>query len=124
MRYGEAAPGPQGSVLTVEFQLEGQDFIALKGGPEFKFSPAISMFVNCETQEEVDALWSKLLEGGQPQQCGWLTDRFGVSWQIVPTVLLAMLKDQDTEKSNRVMEAMMKMVKLDIGRLKQAYEEG
>ncbi len=122
-RYGEAGPGPKGSVLTVEFQLDGKDYIALNGGPAFTFSPAISFSVNCETQDEVDAYWDKLLEGGAPQQCGWLTDKFGVSWQIVPTILGQLLRDPDTKKSNRVMQAMLKMVKLDIKVLKQAYEQ-
>ena len=123
MRYGEAGPGPKGSVLAVTFQLEGQEFIALNGGPMFKFSPAISLFGKCETQEEVDEFWAKLSEGGETQQCGWLTDKFGVSWQIVPTVLGTMLRDKDAAKAKRVMEAMMKMVKLDINLLTQAYEQ-
>ncbi|HEY3597763.1 MAG TPA: VOC family protein [Paraburkholderia sp.] len=122
MRYGEAGPGPAGSVLSVTFELEGREFIALNGGPAFKFSPAISFFVKCETQAEVDALWAGLLEGGgAPQQCGWLTDRFGVSWQIVPTVLGKMLQDEDPVKSKRVMQAMLKMIKLDIKTLEDAY---
>ena len=123
MRYGDAGPGPKGSVMSVTFEIEGQEFIALNGGPMFTFSPAISFFVKCETQEEVDALWTKLSAGGQTQQCGWLKDKFGVSWQIVPAVLGAMLQDKDPEKSKRVMEAMMKMVKLDIRLLKQAYDQ-
>jgi hypothetical protein len=108
--------------MSVTFELEGQEFIGLNGGPMFTFSPAISFFVNCETQEEVDELWTKLSEGGEKQPCGWLQDRFGVTWQIVPTVLGAMLQDKDPGKSKRVMEAMLKMSKLDIGLLKQAYE--
>lgn len=124
MRYGDAGPGVTGSVLLVEFQLEGQDFIALNGGPEFKFSPAISFFVNCETQEEIDTLWEKLLNGGQASQCGWLEDKFGVSWQIVPTVIGQMLRDRDAEKANRVMQALMKMIKMDIKLLQQAYDQG
>ena len=123
MRYGEAGPGKKGSVLTATLEIEGQEFIALNGGPMFQFTPAISFFVKCETQEEVDHYWNKLLEGGAPQQCGWLTDQFGVSWQIVPTVLGEMLKDKDAAKANRVMQAMLKMVKLDIRTLKQAYEQ-
>ena len=123
MRYGDAGPGPKGSVMSVTFEIEGQEFIALNGGPMFTFSPAISFFVKCETQEEVDALWTKLSAGGQTQQCGWLKDKFGVSWQIVPAVLGAMLQDKDPEKSKRVMEAMMKMVKLDIRLLKRAYDQ-
>jgi predicted 3-demethylubiquinone-9 3-methyltransferase (glyoxalase superfamily) len=122
-RYGEAGPGPAGTVLTVAFKLEGQDFVALNGGPQFTFSPAISFFVNCETQEEVDELWGKLSEGGATEQCGWLKDKYGVSWQIIPTVLIEMLNDPDPEKSQRVMQAMLQMDKIDIDGLKQAYEE-
>jgi len=123
-RYGEAGPGEHGSVMTATFEIEGQEFVALNGGPMFKFSPAISFIVYCKTQEEVDDFWAKLLEGGAPQQCGWLTDKFGVSWQIVPTILPEILQDKDTEKTKRVMQAMLKMVKLDIKVLKQAYEQG
>jgi predicted 3-demethylubiquinone-9 3-methyltransferase (glyoxalase superfamily) len=122
MRYGDAGPGPKGTVMSATFEIEGQEFMALNGGPMFAFSPAISFFVKCETQEEVDDLWSKLSAGGRTQQCGWLQDKFGVSWQIVPTALGTMLQDKDPEKSRRVMEAMLKMVKLDIKLLKQAYE--
>lgn len=125
-RYGdagaEASGMPKGQVMTVSFELEGQEFIALNGGPEFKFTPAISLFVNCETQQEVDELWEKLSAGGQEVQCGWLTDKFGVSWQIVPTALLEMLQDEDAAKSERVMQAMVKMIKLDLGELRRAYE--
>jgi len=124
MRYGDAGPGQKGTVMSATFELEGQEFMALNGGPMFTFSPAISFFVKCETQEEVDDLWAKFLEGGEPQQCGWLTDKFGVSWQIVPTILGEMLQDKDAEKAKRVMQAMLKMVKLDIKLLKQAYEQG
>jgi predicted 3-demethylubiquinone-9 3-methyltransferase (glyoxalase superfamily) len=120
-RYGEAGPGPKGSVMTATFSLEGQEFIALNAGPMFKFTPAISFFVKCKTQKEVDYYWDKLSKGGKKIQCGWLTDKFGVTWQIVPTVLGELLQDKDREKANRVMKAMMKMVKLDIRRLKQAY---
>ena len=123
MRYGDAGPGPKGTVMSATFKIEGQEFMALNGGPMFTFSPAISFFVKCETQGEVDALWAKLSAGGKTQQCGWLQDKFGVSWQIVPTVLGAMLQDKDPQKSKRVMEAMLKMVKLDIKLLKQAYEQ-
>jgi predicted 3-demethylubiquinone-9 3-methyltransferase (glyoxalase superfamily) len=123
-RYGEAGPGENGSVMTATFEIEGQEFLALNGGPIFKFSPAISFIVYCKTQEEVDDFWGKLLEGGAQQQCGWLTDKFGVSWQIVPTILPEMLQDKDAEKTKRVMQAMLKMVKLDIKVLKQAYEQG
>jgi len=122
MRYGEAGPGPKGSVMSATFQLDGQDFIALNGGPMFTFSPAISFFVNCESQEEVDKLWEKLSEGGGKQRCGWLKDKYGVSWQIIPTVLGQLLQDKDREKSQRVMNAMLQMDKLDITTLKQAYE--
>ena len=114
-------PGPQGSVMGVEFQLEGQDFIALNGGPHFTFSPAISFFVSCKTQEEVDALWDKLSAGGEKQPCGWLKDKYGVSWQIIPTVLGEMLQDKDAEKSQRVMQAMLQMKKIEISGLKEAY---
>jgi predicted 3-demethylubiquinone-9 3-methyltransferase (glyoxalase superfamily) len=123
MRYGEAGPGAKESVMSVEFEIEGVKFMTLNGGPMFAFSPAISFFVNCQTQDEVDELWAKLSEGGQIQQCGWLQDKFGVTWQIVPTILGEMLRDRDPAKANRVMKAMMKMVKLDIKGLKQAYEQ-
>ena len=122
MRYEEAGPGPKGTVMAATFQLDGQEFTALNGGPMFTFSPAISFFVNCETQEEVDDLWKKLSEGGEKQRCGWLKDKYGVSWQIVPTVLGELLQDKDPEKSKRVMNAMLQMDKLDIKSLKQAYE--
>jgi predicted 3-demethylubiquinone-9 3-methyltransferase (glyoxalase superfamily) len=122
-RYGEGGPGPAGTVMTATFQLDGQEFMALNGGPHFTFSPAISFFVNCETQEEVDELWEKLSEGGETEQCGWLKDKYGVSWQIVPTILGEMLQDKDPEKSKRVTEAMLKMDKLDIKILRQAYEQ-
>ena len=122
-RYGDAGPGPKGTVMVVTFQLDGQEFIALNGGPQFTFSPAISFVVNCETQEEVDAFWEKLSEGGEKLQCGWLRDKYGLSWQIVPTVLGEMMQDKDAEKSQRVMKAMLQMTKLDIERLKQAYAQ-
>ncbi len=121
MHYGEAGPGPKGSVLTLTFTLEDEEFIALNGGPHFTFSPAISFFTACATQEEVDDLWEKLSAGGRKNRCGWLTDKYGVSWQIVPTVLGEMLHDKDAAKSKRVMEAMLKMEKLDIAGLKRAY---
>jgi predicted 3-demethylubiquinone-9 3-methyltransferase (glyoxalase superfamily) len=122
-RNGDSGPGPKGTLMTATFQLDGQEFMALNGGPHFKFTEAISLFVKCETQEEVDQLWEKLLAGGgQPQQCGWLKDRFGLSWQIIPTVLGQLLQDKDPEKSKRVMNAMMQMVKIDIQKLKQAYQ--
>jgi predicted 3-demethylubiquinone-9 3-methyltransferase (glyoxalase superfamily) len=121
-RYGEAGPGVNGAVMSAVFELQGQEFIVLNGGPQFTFSPAISFFVNCETQAEVDELWEKLSEGGKTNQCGWLDDKFGVSWQIVPTILGEMLQqDKDAEKSKKVMEAMMQMDKLDIETLKRAY---
>ena len=122
-RYGDAGPGPKGSVMSCTFQLEGQDFYALNGGPQFSFTPAISLFVNCETQQEVDQLWEQLSAGGSKDQCGWLKDKFGVSWQIVPTVLGKLLGDKDPAKANRVMQAMMKMKKLDIKGLQQAYDQ-
>ena len=122
-RYGEAGPGPKGSAMSVEFQLEGEDFVALNGGPQFQFTPAISFFVNCESQEEVDDLWARLSEGGKTQQCGWLTDKFGLSWQIVPTALGRLLADKDAQKSARVMRAMLQMTKLDIKVLERAAEE-
>ena len=127
-RYGEEGAGasgrPKGTVMTVTFQLDGQEFMALNGGPQFTFSPAISFLVNCETQEEVDELWEKLSEGGEKEQCGWLKDKYGVSWQIVPTVLGEMMQDKDAEKSERVMKAMLQMKKIDIRTLKLAYEQG
>jgi predicted 3-demethylubiquinone-9 3-methyltransferase (glyoxalase superfamily) len=121
-RYGDAGPGPKGSVMTASFELEGQQFTALNGGPQFKFTEAISFVVNCETQEEVDALWDKLSEGGQTQQCGWLKDKFGLSWQILPSVLMELMKDPDPQKSQRVMEAVLPMTKIDIAKLRQAYD--
>ena len=124
MRSGEAGPGTKGSLLSATFQLEGQDFIALNGGPHFTFAEGISLFVSCETQEEIDRLYEKLSEGGEKQPCGWVKDKFGVSWQIVPPVLGEMLRDKDPEKSKRVMMAMLQMKKLDIKTLKQAYQQG
>jgi len=120
-RYGEAGPGPKGTVMSATFQLDGQPFMALNGGPLFTFSPAISFFVNCETQEEVDELWEKLSEGGEKQRCGWLKDKFGLSWQIIPTALGEMLQDKDAEKSSKVMRAMLQMDKIDIDILRRAY---
>jgi len=120
-RYGEGGPGPKGSVMVVTFQLDGQEFMALNGGPLFTFTPAISFLVNCETQEEVDQLWEKLSEGGQKDRCGWLKDKYGVSWQIIPTALGKMMSDPDRAKSSRVMKAMLQMDKIDINTLKQAY---
>ena len=121
-RYNEAGPGPNGGVMTVEFELDGQRFIALNGGPQFKFSEAVSFVVNCRTQDEVDRFWDRLLEdGGQPVQCGWLRDRFGLSWQVVPTQLNELLQSGDPEQARRVMEAMLKMVKIDLHALEEAY---
>ncbi|HEX7574575.1 MAG TPA: VOC family protein [Bacteroidota bacterium] len=121
-RYGETGPGPKGTVMSVIFQLDGEQFFALNGGPVFKFSEAISFFINCETQQEVDELWEKLSEGGAKSQCGWLKDKYGLSWQVVPTVLGKYLQDKDPEKSRRVMEAMLQMTKIDIDKLTQAFE--
>jgi predicted 3-demethylubiquinone-9 3-methyltransferase (glyoxalase superfamily) len=124
VRYTAAGSGPAGSVLTVSFEINGQDFVGINGGPHYKFTPAVSFSVLCETQKEIDTFWTALLEGGAPSQCGWLTDKFGLSWQIVPKILLEYLQDKDRAKANRVMQAMLKMVKLDIATLKQAYEQG
>ena len=123
-RYGDIGPGPKGTVMVVSFEIDGQPFTALNGGPQFKFTEAVSFVVNCEGQEEVDYYWDRLVEGGAPQQCGWLKDRFGLSWQVVPTAAIEMLSDPDPVKSQRVMQAVMKMVKLDIGQLRKAYEQG
>lgn len=120
-RYTEGSRGQIGSVMTVSFTLQGQEFLALNGGPEFSFTPAISFVINCETQTEVDRIWNALSTGGQIEQCGWLRDKFGVSWQIVPTILGELMQDPDPEKGRRVTEAMLKMVKLDIEGLKRAY---
>jgi predicted 3-demethylubiquinone-9 3-methyltransferase (glyoxalase superfamily) len=122
-RYGEGGPGPVGSAMTVAFRLEGQEFVALNGGPTFSFSDGISLSVSCETQEEVDHLWETLSEGGEEGPCGWLKDRFGVSWQINPTVLGQMLQDEDPNKARNVMQAMLQMKKIDIETLRRAYAE-
>jgi len=122
-RYGDAGPGPKGAVMSGTFQLDGQEFMALNGGPQFKFTEAISFFVNCETQEEVDELWEKLSAGGQKSRCGWLKDKYGLSWQIIPSALGEMLGDKDPEKSRRVMKAMLQMDKIDIKGLEQAYKQ-
>ena len=122
-RYGEAGPGPKGTVMSATFQLEGQQFYALNGGPQYKFTPAISLFVSCETQKEVDELWNKLSAGGHKDRCGWLQDKYGLSWQIIPTVLGKMLQDKNPRKSQNVMKAMLQMDKIDIDKLKQAYEQ-
>jgi predicted 3-demethylubiquinone-9 3-methyltransferase (glyoxalase superfamily) len=125
-RYGEegskVSGRPKGSVMTVKFELDGQDFLALNGGPVFRFSPAISLIVNCTTQEEVDRFWEKLSEGGQADQCGWLTDKYGVSWQIVPVALGEMMQSGDAKKSESVMKALLQMKKLDIEALRNAFE--
>ena len=123
-RYGEAGPGPKGTVMSCTFQLEGQDFYALNGGPQFKFTQAISLFVNCETQQEVDALWKKLSAGGREDQCGWLQDKYGLFWQIIPTALGRMLGDKDAKKANATMRAMLQMKKIDIKGLQQAHDQG
>jgi predicted 3-demethylubiquinone-9 3-methyltransferase (glyoxalase superfamily) len=126
-RYGEAAAEisgkPKGSVMTITFQIEGQEFIALNGGPQFKFTEAISLLVNCETQQEVDELWAKLSQGGEEGPCGWLKDKYGVSWQVVPRVLDEMIRDPNPVKAERVMKAMLQMQKIDIAGLRQAYDQ-
>nr|WP_319372699.1 VOC family protein [uncultured Methanobacterium sp.] len=122
MRYGKSGPDPEGAVMSVTFQLEGQEFYALNGNPQFKFTEALSLFVNCDTQEEVDELWEKLKDGGMELGPGWVKDKFGLAWQIIPTVLGEYLSDPDPEKSQRVMQAMMQMNKLDVEKLKQAYD--
>jgi len=121
-RYGDSGPGPKGTVMTAAFTLDGQEFLALNGGPMFKFTEATSFVVNCQTQEELDHYWDKLSEGGQQVQCGWLKDKFGLSWQIVPTVLGELMKSNDSARTSRVMAALMKMVKLDIEGLQRAYD--
>ena len=121
-RYGEGGPRPAGTVMTVSFELAGQKFLALNGGPEFTFSEAVSFQVSCETQDEVDAYWSTLSEGGEEGPCGWLKDRYGLSWQVVPTVLNEMLQDRDPEKAKRAMATMLTMKKFDIAALKNAYD--
>jgi len=122
-RYGEAGPGAKGSVMSATFQLEGQEFMALNGGPHFSFTPAISFFVNCETQEEVDELWKKLSAGGKTERCGWLKDKYGLSWQIIPSALGRLMGDNNAAKAQSVMKAMLEMDKIDIARLQQAYDQ-
>jgi predicted 3-demethylubiquinone-9 3-methyltransferase (glyoxalase superfamily) len=119
-RYGEAGPGPKGSVMSATFSLEGQEFMALNGGPHYKFTPAISLYVNCETQAEVDELWEKLSAGGRKDRCGWLQDKFGLSWQIIPSALPRLLGDKDPAKAQRAMQAMLQMDKIDIKKLEDA----
>jgi predicted 3-demethylubiquinone-9 3-methyltransferase (glyoxalase superfamily) len=121
-RYGDAGPGPKGSVMTVEFELNGQQFVALNAGPQFKFTEAISFVVNCESQQEIDYFWEKLTAAGQEVQCGWLKDQFGLSWQVVPTALGKMMSDPNPAKSQRVMTAMLKMIKIDLPTLQRAYD--
>jgi predicted 3-demethylubiquinone-9 3-methyltransferase (glyoxalase superfamily) len=123
-RCGEGGPGPKGSVMSATFQLDGQNFFALNGGPGFTFTPAISFFVNCETQQEVDEFWEKLSAGGKKSRCGWLKDKYGLSWQIIPSILGKLLQDKDAGKASRVMQAMLRMDKIDISRLQQAYDQG
>jgi predicted 3-demethylubiquinone-9 3-methyltransferase (glyoxalase superfamily) len=123
-RYGEAGPGPKGTVMSATFQLEGQDFMALNGGPHFSFTPAISLFVNCETQEEVDELWEKLSEGGTKERCGWLKDKYGLSWQIIPSPLGKLMQDKNPAKAKSVMNAVLQRGKIDIKLLQQAYDQG
>jgi predicted 3-demethylubiquinone-9 3-methyltransferase (glyoxalase superfamily) len=121
-RCGDAGPGPKGTVMTAEFELDGEKFVALNGGPQFKFTEAISLMVNCQTQEEVDYFWERLSEGGAKSECGWLKDKYGLSWQVTPTILLELLGDKDPEKSQRVMQAMMQMQKIEIEPLQRAAE--
>lgn len=121
-RYGDAGPGPKGTVMTIDFELDGQRFAGMNGGPQFKFTEAISLVVHCKTQEEVDYFWEKLSEGGQKVECGWLKDKFGLFWQVTPDILLELLQDSDTQKSQRVMKAMMQMKKIDIEGLKRAAQ--
>jgi predicted 3-demethylubiquinone-9 3-methyltransferase (glyoxalase superfamily) len=123
-RYGDAGPGPKGSVMSANFELDGQEFVALNGGSSFSFSQGMSLYVDCETQAEVDDLWKKLSAGGSEGRCGWLTDRFGVSWQVVPRVLGQLLSDPDPERAGRAMNAMLQMSKIDIAKLEQAAEGG
>jgi len=122
-RCGEAGPGPKGAVMSATFQLEGQDFMALNGGPHFSFTPAISMFVNCETQEEVDEFWEKLSAGGSKERCGWLKDKYGLSWQIIPSALGKLMGDKNPAKAKSVMNAMLQMNRIDIKTLQQAYDQ-
>src|SRR5215472_265657 len=121
-RYGDAGTGPKGSVMIVNFQLEGQKFIALNGGPHFSFTPAVSLYVNCESQQEVDRLWEKLSEGGRKDRCGWLQDKYGLSWQIIPVALMRLMSDPDKQKAGRVMKAMLEMDKIDVEKLEKAAQ--
>src|SRR5215467_14494025 len=121
-RYGDAGPGPRGSVMIVKFQLDGQEFIALNGGPTFKFTPAVSLYVDCESQQEVDQLWDRLSDGGRKDRCGWLQDRYGLSWQIIPKALQQLMSDPDPKRSQSVMKAMLQMDKIDINKLQEAHD--
>lgn len=123
-RYGDAGPGPKGSVMVVNFELDGQKFMALNGGPHFTFTPAISLFVNCESQDEVDQLWEKLADGGRKDRCGWLQDKYGLSWQIIPKALMQLMSDSDRQKAGRVMKAMLQMDKIDVRKLEEAAHAG
>jgi predicted 3-demethylubiquinone-9 3-methyltransferase (glyoxalase superfamily) len=120
-RYGEGGPGPAGSVMIASFRLDGEEFLALNGGPMFKFTEAVSFLISCESQDEVDYYWDKLTEGGEPSQCGWLKDKFGLSWQVIPTRLAELLQDEDPEKAGRVMQAMLQMTKIEVPKLEAAY---
>jgi two-component system sensor histidine kinase QseC len=120
--YGDAGPGPKGAVLTVTFEIDGQEFVGLNGGPHYSFTPAVSFLIQCDSQDEIDYYWDKLLAGGKPMQCGWLSDKYGLSWQVAPRMLLAFHHDKDKAKAQRVMQAMMKMVKLDIATLQRAAD--
>jgi len=122
VRYGEGGPGPAGQAMSVRFRLAGQDFVGINGGPHFQFNEAISLMVQCETQEEVDYYWDRLLEGGEPSQCGWLKDRYGLSWQVTPTALFELMRDPDPARAARATQAMLGMVKLDIAKLRQAAD--
>jgi predicted 3-demethylubiquinone-9 3-methyltransferase (glyoxalase superfamily) len=121
-RYGDSGPGPKGTAMIVTFQIDGQEFTALNGGPQFTFTEAISLVANCKSQEEVDEYWERLSEGGEKSRCGWLKDKYGLSWQVVPTILPELVKDKDPKKSDRVMSAMMQMDKIDIQTLRDAYD--
>jgi predicted 3-demethylubiquinone-9 3-methyltransferase (glyoxalase superfamily) len=119
---GKHGPGPEGSALYLSFLLNGQEFMAVNGGPEFKFNPSVSFYIRCKTQDEIDYFWNKLLEGGKPEQCGWLVDKYGLSWQVIPEIADEMLRDKDKKKVHRVMDAMFKMVKIDLAELMRSYE--
>ncbi|RYD58364.1 MAG: VOC family protein [Sphingobacteriales bacterium] len=122
VRYGPMGPGPEGSVMTASFEIEGQEFAVINGGPMYKFTEAVSFVIHCDSQEEVDLYWNKLSEGGQEQMCGWLKDRFGLSWQIIPRAMIQMFKDKDGKRAQRAMQAMMKMRKIDIPALQRAFD--